>query len=294
MNPVISIISTNFNNSAFLEEMIASVQGQNLHNWELIVVDDCSTDCSKSILDEVVIRDKRITAIFLSKNVGPAKAFNIGFNEAKAEIIGRLDSDDGLEPNALDTMVDAHSSRPDASLICSHAWECDLNLNRIRKWPGYKAPKHGISLIKSCTIGHFATFKKNKIDNGEIMDGRLRRAVDLDLYLKLEESGEVVFINTPLYLYRQHARGISQNESGIRALQWARFVRLNAHVRRKKNHKAETLSEGVLKTLSYSWYVTELKSGEMGMTKFQIWKQSFAFDWRVLLKLKAHIHLLSQ
>lgn len=291
MKPDISIISTNFNNAMFLEDMVTSVQEQDFNHWELIIVDDCSTDKSRSVLDSLKRQDKRIKTIFLSQNVGPAKAFNIGLKEAKAKIIGRLDSDDALESVALRTMLEAHSSHPSASLICSHAWECDLTLKRIRKWPGYSAPKHGVSLIECCTIGAFATFKIAETENKEVLDGQLRRAVDLDLYLKLEESGEVIFIDTPLYLYRQHTRGISQNESGIRAFQWARFVRLNAHVRRMKNRKAKTLTVRDLKSLSYAWFVTELVSGEMGMSKFEIWKKTLAYNWRILFNPKAYTHL---
>ena len=118
------------------------------------------------------------------------------------------------------------------------------------------APKPTFYLIVGIAVGHFATFKTSHLLQTGGLDERLQRAVDLDLYLKLEELARVTFINAPLYLYRQHQGGISQGPRGIEAYQWSRFVRLNAQIRRRRSRKGFLLNSKDIYSLAYEWLVT--------------------------------------
>lgn len=291
LTPKISIIATNYNNEDFLEQMVSSVIDQTVQSWELIVIDDGSTDKSPQLLKEFANLDSRIFCYFLKSNQGAAAAFNVGLKKAKSNIIGRIDSDDALESNALETMIFAHERNPDCSLICSHAWECDESLKRIQKWPGY-SPPNGNSLITNCTVGHFATFKRSLLPEDFALDQNIRRAVDLDLYLRLEEHGHIFFIDDPLYLYRRNQRGISQLNSGIHAYQWSRLVRLNASKRRKEFKLSSHLSSATTKKLAYEWMVFELRNeGGVG-TKFEVVKLAFSFYPKIVFNPKFYYHLV--
>lgn len=290
--PKISLVSTNYNNGPFLHEMVDSVLNQSVDYWELIIVDDGSTDSSRELLVEISNLDKRINILLLEKNEGAAQAFNHGINLAKSKLIGRLDPDDALECQAIEIMVTAHENHPEQSLICSHTWECSEDLTKIRLWPGYRAPINGVPLIKECTIGAFATFKKIAFESTKGLDPMVRRAVDLDLYLKLEETGPFLFINEPLYLYRQHANGISQGDAGGRAYQWARYVRLSAHFRRKKNNNTSTLQRQEVCTLAYSWFVQELIFRELKLPRLKVLLKTFRFCPLLLFYPKTYLHLI--
>jgi glycosyltransferase involved in cell wall biosynthesis len=292
MPPLISIISTNYNNGPSINDMVRSMQEQSLKDWQLIIVDDGSTDNSRNVILELSETDSRILPVFLKENHGAAYAFNQGISFIKAPVVGRLDSDDALDTDALSQLLNAHQKAPECAMICSHAWECDDKLRPLQLWPGYRPPSANVSLLVECTLGSFATFKTSKLLQTGGMDETLRRAVDLDLYLRLEELGRVSFINVPLYLYRQHHGGISQGSNGIAAYQWSRFVRLNANTRRRRTRKGELLNPKAIHSLAYEWLVTELCSGECGFTKFEILKYAIRHSWVLAFYPKVYFHLL--
>lgn len=101
----VSIITPNYNSSSFIADTITSVIEQTYRNWELIVVDDCSTDNSLEIVQLAQKDDPRVKLIKLSENVGVAEARNIGIREAKGQFIAFLDSDDLWYPDKLEKQI---------------------------------------------------------------------------------------------------------------------------------------------------------------------------------------------
>ena len=92
--PLVSIVTPVYNAERFIEETIASVQAQTYENWELILVDDVSTDKSVELVKKAQKKDKRIKLIILKENGGAAKARNAGTASAKGRFISFLDADD--------------------------------------------------------------------------------------------------------------------------------------------------------------------------------------------------------
>ncbi len=91
---LVSIITPVYNSEKFLKQSIESVLAQTYKNWELRIVDDCSTDNSKQILTKYANFDRRIKPLFLKKNSGAGLARNEAIKLAKGKIIAFLDSDD--------------------------------------------------------------------------------------------------------------------------------------------------------------------------------------------------------
>ena len=98
---LVSIIMPSYNTAPYIRETIQSVLDQTYQNWELIIVDDCSTDNT----DEVVasIKDKRIRYLKNEKNSGAAVSRNRSLSEAKGRWIAFLDSDDRSEEHTSDS-----------------------------------------------------------------------------------------------------------------------------------------------------------------------------------------------
>ena len=101
MQELVSIIMPNYNSASFIKESIESVLAQTYEKWELIFVDDCSTDDSVKIIESLIADDKRIKLIKLAENSGPAVARNHAIKEAKGRYIAFLDSDDLWYPDKL-------------------------------------------------------------------------------------------------------------------------------------------------------------------------------------------------
>lgn len=102
---LVSIIIPTFNSSQFITAAIQSVQVQSFTNWEIMLVDDCSTDDTVAIVAQFVAADKRIQLIQLVENSGTGIARNVGVERAKGRYIAFLDADDLWKPDKLEKQL---------------------------------------------------------------------------------------------------------------------------------------------------------------------------------------------
>lgn len=118
--PLISVIMPAYNAGEYIDDAIASVAGQTYDNWELIVVDDCSSDDTAQIAEKWVTRDARISLLTDSENKGVSWVRNKGIDSAKGEWIALLDSDDLWMPDKLEKQL-ALAEKTGAELVyCSY------------------------------------------------------------------------------------------------------------------------------------------------------------------------------
>lgn len=103
---LVSIIMPSYNSEVFIRQTIESVKKQTYKNWEFIIVDDASTDNSRSIIREYLMEDSRIKLITLQETVGPGEARNMAIKSAKGHYIAFLNSDDLWEPNKLEKQLE--------------------------------------------------------------------------------------------------------------------------------------------------------------------------------------------
>lgn len=103
--PLVSIITPSFNSDKFITETIQSVQNQTHKNWEMIIVDDCSTDDTVSIIEQFVINDNRIRFFQLEKNSGAGVARELALSKATGDYISFLDADDLWKPLKIEKQL---------------------------------------------------------------------------------------------------------------------------------------------------------------------------------------------
>lgn len=202
--PLFSVLIANHNHGDYLMDAIESVKAQTYTRWEIVIVDDDSTDNSLELYTELE-KDPRIRIFRNNENRGCGYTKRRCLEMAQGELCGFLDADDCLVENALEVMAEAHRSHPDCSLIYSQMYFVDPQLKIIAVSEHQRALLPGETFLTCHGIGvisHFVTFKKACYDKTEGMDESLRIAEDVDLYFKLEEVGETLFIPMPLYYYR--------------------------------------------------------------------------------------------
>jgi glycosyltransferase involved in cell wall biosynthesis len=229
-----SILVANYNNGRYMMDAINSVRRQSYPDWEIIIVDDCSTDNSFDIYKDLE-GDDRIHIFYNSNNMGCGYTKHQCVIHANGDICGFLDPDDALTEDAIQIMVAEHEKHPDASLINSTCFETDERLDVISiSTYGCFIPQGQSFLTYRKGIAHFATFKKKCYEKTEGIDLLMLRAVDHDLYYKLEEVGNVYYIDKPLYYYRQNtANNISLGEGNmLKAHAWDIYSMVNACKRR--------------------------------------------------------------
>lgn len=202
--PLFSVLIANHNHGDYLMDAIESVKAQTYTHWEIVIVDDGSTDNSFELYAELD-KDSRIKVFRNEENRGCGFTKRRCLEMAQGELCGFLDADDCLVENALEVMVEAHQSHPDCSLIYSQMYLVDPQMKIIKVSEHQRALLPGETFLTCHGIGvisHFVTFKKACYDKTEGMDEALRIAEDVDLYFKLEEVGETMFLPKPLYYYR--------------------------------------------------------------------------------------------
>lgn len=202
--PLFSVLIANHNDGHYLQNAIDSILSQTYPNWEIIVVDDGSSDNSLEIYKKYN-SDNRFHIYYNEENKGCGYTKRRCVELANGEICGFVDADDRVTSDAIEIMVSAHVQKPQCSLIYSQFYYTDSQSNILSVSDHQCEIPKGETILTCNTLGavsHFATFKKEFYNRTEGIDDSLRIAEDLDLYLKLEEVGELYFISSPLYYYR--------------------------------------------------------------------------------------------
>ncbi len=211
INPLITVYITNYNYGNYIKKAIKSVLNQTFKNYELIIIDDGSKDKSIEIIKEFQNR-KNIKIIF-QKNKGLVVSNNLALRLSKAKYIMRLDSDDWLDPHALEIMSNILERDKKISLVFPDYYEVDKNgkiLGQVRRHDFKKVklldqPAHG-----ACTMIR----KENLIDIGGY-DEEFNCQDGYYLWLKFIKKYVVRNINLPLFYYRQHEKSLTKNNKKI-------------------------------------------------------------------------------
>ena len=230
--PLFSVLIANYNNGKYLMDAIDSVRQQTYTNWEIILVDDGSTDNSHELYKKLELNIP-IHIFFNDQNRGCGYTKHRCAELANGEICGFLDPDDALIENALQVMVDEHIRNKDICMAYSRYFVCDSDLNVRCVSKHQREIKTSFLEEQKGAISHFVTFKKKYYQKSVGISETICRAVDHDLYFRLEEVGPSCFVDMPLYFYRtETGHNISLGSNCTSALFWDYIVVSDACRRR--------------------------------------------------------------
>jgi len=192
MKPLFSIILSSFNSSEKLGRSIASVLSQTLHDFELIVVDDGSTDDTRKIIQEYSVLDRRIRVLVNHKNIGLTRSLNAALKLASGEVIARIDAGDSWLQNKLGCQMSLWLRIKDLCVLGTQADMVDENGGLLRK----------TSLpIEDCDIRKYLLRGLNPFIHSSVMFKKglgytqhYPCAQDVDLWRRMYKSGR--FLNT--------------------------------------------------------------------------------------------------
>jgi SAM-dependent methyltransferase len=179
--PLVSVVIPCHDQADTVEEAIASVELQTHPRWELIVVDDGSTDDSARVASA-----HPAVKLVRQENRGLAAARNAGLAAAAGDLVVFLDADDRLLPGALDAGAAAFADHPECALVCGHHRTIAGDGSLQAQWPAFHpAGGHYYGLLQGNFIAaiHSAMFRREALEAIGGFDPSLRAAEDYDLYL---------------------------------------------------------------------------------------------------------------
>jgi glycosyltransferase involved in cell wall biosynthesis len=238
MNHEVSVLMSCYNAGRWLHEAIDSVIAQTFVDFEFILVDDGSSDETRSIIENYGDRDRRIVPIFKG-NTGLADSLNVGIAQARGAWIARLDADDLCEPTRLEEQFHFVCTHPDVVLLGTGCFEMD---NRGRVIKKHLYPSDHNSLVRNLErlrpfFPHSSAFYR--ADGVRQVGGynpRFRRSQDCRLWLELTSHGRIACLPRPLVRIARHPDQISLDDDGRRQLCYGTAGTV-CHLLRKAGHQ---------------------------------------------------------
>lgn len=219
--PFFSVIIPLYNKEKFIKNTLESVLNQTFEDFELLVVNDGSTDGSEAVVHS--FSDKRMH-YFYKKNGGVSAARNFGISRADAEYIVFIDADDLWHPDFLKNMN---------QLILSHAkykvFACAIELQTpLRTFPAQYSINYQIqtqvvnyfeaSMKQSILSGSTSVFHREVFQKAGLFDEKIKSAEDTDMWIRIGLKYEVVFLNLPLATYVFDSFGLSRKPENYQLL----------------------------------------------------------------------------
>jgi CMP-N-acetylneuraminic acid synthetase len=208
----VTVYITNYNYERYIRQSIESVLSQTFQDFELLIIDDGSTDNSRDIIEQYRSHEK--VRIIFQENKGLNATNNVAIQAARGKYLMRLDADDFLEPPALGIMAALMEADPELGLVFPDYYYVDANNHRIGQERRhhfddevtlYDQPAHG-----ACTMIRLGFLKKlgGYDETLSCQDG-------YELWLKFITFHKVTNISRPLFSYRRHHHNLTTNESKI-------------------------------------------------------------------------------
>ena len=322
MKPLISIIIPNYNHSKYLEQRLESVFNQTYSNFEVILLDDCSTDASREILERFAKHEKVSHCVFNGQNTGNTFVqWSKGIALAKGEFIWIAESDDFAAPTFLERVVQpliddgkvvlsyCQSNRVNELGIITGNWKSHtdnlsidffqndfvINGNQfIGNYLIYKnvIPNASALLIRKSTIEALGGFE---------IPNELRYCGDWLLYFKLALHHKVGFVADSLNNFRYHSESVISKASNVESRisiididflmreQMMQFLKKN----KTNNHfLIENINQEIINNLKYEKFLLyyrgnqKVKSLKLALTIPRTFFLNFNFEKRLRMKLK--------
>jgi len=239
VSPMVSVIIPVFNRESFIGQAIASVLSGNYDDFEIIVIDNGSSDGTIERVESYARQDRRVHLVKNRKNV-IAYSLNLGIKAARGKYIAQLDSDDQYTRETLTEMVDYLENHPHCGLAISYyelmdekgqilqqagvIKHLDYSRNNILRKDGAGA----VRVWRRSVLLEFGGFDENEFGNyGE----------DYDMILKVSEKYEIGRVHQVLYRYRRHRGNTDQVRNYYYKLRTKTLARMYAIERRIKQDK---------------------------------------------------------
>lgn len=212
--PAVSIVIAAYNSSPYIRETLDSVRHQTFTDYEVIVVNDGSSDTEEL---ERILESCPLPVVYISQqNKGVSAARNTGINIARGVFYAQLDADDQWEPDYLAVQTRFLTEHPDIALVYPNAIifgdSSDAGLEYMKICPSEGEVSFESLIQQRCTVLTCVTARMNVIRSVGMFDEAIRSCEDLDLWLRIIKSGSrITYHRQVLARYRRHKGSLSSD-----------------------------------------------------------------------------------
>lgn len=220
--PLVSVVIPTYNSREFLAETLGSVRAQTFTDFEVVVVDDGSTDGTPDLA--AGYSTLMPLRLLVQPNAGPARARNRGIREARGRYIAFIDADDLMEPQRLELQVQALEHEPALALVHTDLMTFNENgvIHSTRR--AFSSPAGG-HVLDRLLLDNFITTSTvmapaERLVEAGLFNEKRRISEDFELWLKMAESRPIGYIERPLVRYRTRGASLSGDKlrTGLVAL----------------------------------------------------------------------------
>lgn len=207
-DPAVSVLMAVFNGGPHLDASIRSIAGQTFTDWELVVVDDASTDGTREVVSVWSRRDPRIRLVENNTNKGQTPCLNQGLRECRGAWVARQDADDLSSPGRLAAQVDFVRAHPSTVLLGTAGRLIDEEGRKVGLLdvPSSAAGVAWTSMFLNPFLHTSVMFRRERVDG---YDECFRIAQDYDLWVRLLNAGPAANLPQRLVSYRRSAASLS-------------------------------------------------------------------------------------
>ncbi|MCM1038217.1 MAG: glycosyltransferase [Ruminococcus sp.] len=211
---LISVVMPMYNSELYVQEALTCLQNQTYKNFEVIIIDNCSTDHSIEIVEQM--NDERFHVYINEENKGLLYSLQRGVSLARGKYIARLDSDDVCEPQRLEKQVQYMEEHEDVMLCGCEGY----TIIEGKRYEGSKSPIYGKYALKFsllyknyCLIHSAFMFRRKELENAGIRYEKFQHCQDYHMSLAVSEKYELYVLPEKLVGYRVHAAQLTQTDS---------------------------------------------------------------------------------
>ena len=202
---LVSIVLPTFNGERYLRQSVDSCLAQTYRNWELIIVDDASTDATPQIAAEYAEQDARIRVVHNTQNRRLPESLNVGFAYARGQYLTWTSDDNYYAPTAIEEMVEFLNQHPEKGMVCADYVAVDANGVFVEERL-VGPPEH---LVRYCNVGPCFLYTRSVYEKVGEYKTALFCAEDYDYWLRVLAVEDIGVLRRSLYNYRLHAASLT-------------------------------------------------------------------------------------
>lgn len=213
-DPAVSVVIPAYNAARYIGQALDSVRAQTINDYEVIVVNDGSSDRDEL---EQILQSHPLPIIYLSQeNKGVSAARNAAIKVARGKFYAQLDADDQWTPEYLEVQLETLSDNPDVALVYPNATiigdGVNAGLEFMKITPSQGEVNFDTLVRQQCTVMTCVTARMNVIKEAGMFDESLRSCEDFDLWLRIvKNGGRIIYHRRILVLYRRHEGSLSSD-----------------------------------------------------------------------------------